>query len=67
MATYSQEIRWHVMGGVAGVIVENCASPKEAMAKALEQAKERGWTPPRWWQWSRRHDLNYEKLLEAAE
>ena len=60
MATYGQEIIWNSMAGQHSVKVEGCDSSEEARTEALRMAKESGWTPPRWWQWWRWSDRNYE-------
>jgi hypothetical protein len=64
MTTFSQEIIWHSMAGRHSVSVEGCDSREEALSTALRMAKQgsHGWTPPRWWQWWRWGDRNYEAV-----
>lgn len=58
MTTHGQTIAWTGGGGLDGAItqsvsVEGCATREEAFSKAIQFAKDAGWTPPKWWQWWR--------------
>jgi hypothetical protein len=61
MVTHGQEIIWSHFGSRESVTVGGCDTREEAMREALKLAKESGWTPPRWWQWWRWGDRNYER------
>lgn len=49
---YGQTIVW----GKASFSVNGCLTPEEARQKAIEMAKQAGWTNPRWWQFWRAGD-----------
>ena len=55
--TYSQSVRWTGRDGNVSVLTVNGYPTAEAAAaKAFHDAREFGWTPPRWWQWWRKGD-----------
>jgi hypothetical protein len=60
VATYGQKIIWNTLNGRQSVSIEGCATWEEARSEALQMAKGSGWKPPRWWQWWRWGDVNYE-------
>lgn len=62
MQTYGQEIRWTDRDGtVHRIVVDQCASSREARRMALKAAKIRGWTPARWWQFWRWNDTRIQE------
>lgn len=61
---FSQTIEWN--GGCNCVSVSGYASPNLALRAAIEAAKECGWTPPRWWQFWRWGDLDYNEMLNVT-
>lgn len=61
---YNQSVKWtDFNGNVTKVEVQGFSSSKEAKTRALESAKEFGWTPPRWWQWWRWNDTQVSDLI----
>ncbi|MFE1601308.1 hypothetical protein [Methylobacterium sp. ID0610] len=56
-ATHGATIRWSSRGhGTAQVTTGGYATREEATAAAVRIAMEKGWTPPRWWQFWRWRD-----------
>jgi hypothetical protein len=54
MIVYSFTIRWYEFNGTMTAIrAESTLSMGDAISKSFADAKECGWTPPRWWQWWR--------------
>jgi hypothetical protein len=63
MVSYGQTISWRERGGVhRNISYADFDTPEEAYQEVMAAAKAYGWTPPRWWQWWRWGDLDYEKL-----
>lgn len=60
---YGKTIKWSVWGGIKQAAGFADTSEK-AFELALEKAKQLGWTPPKWWQWWRWGDKNYNKYLK---
>lgn len=48
LTTFSGQVREWVCHGAP--------TPEQARRRAVTHAVLHGWTPPRWWQWWRRHD-----------
>ena len=58
MITYGQVVSWSPSLGIRlSVSVIGFETREDARREAIKQAKELGWTPPRWWQWWRRSEL----------
>lgn len=55
MATYGKSIKWQEkwIGPIMTVTADNCDTMEEAERQAISLALERGWTPPKWWQFWR--------------
>lgn len=60
---HGQQISWTLRNGTSFVTVHDYPSREAALAAAIESARAFGWTPPRWWQWWRWGDFDYEKQL----
>lgn len=55
--TYGQNITYtDFWGNKTTFGVDGCDTPEEAIAQALELARDDGWTAPKWWQWWRWED-----------
>jgi hypothetical protein len=61
MIVYKVTIKWKDSRGPCSVHVEGTNSHEETFHEAMKVAKAAGWTPPRWWQWQRWNDRDYEK------
>ena len=67
MIKYGQSVVWTTWrGGKREIWIEGCNSLEYARQIVFKQARDAGWTPPRWWQWWRwrdrpRKDLSVEK------
>lgn len=61
--TYGQTIKWTQWDGTKHAFtVSECESWEEARAIVVEWATERGWTPPKWWQFWRWGDTRLAPL-----
>jgi hypothetical protein len=60
---WSYTIYWRSPKGALGITAKGASSPGRAMAEALVMAKAAGYRRPRWWEWRRRHEVNYERLV----
>lgn len=56
MKMYSHSIHWTGNKTWTRVTSNGKPTPKEAKTEAIGMAVRMGWTPPKWWQWWRRHD-----------
>ena len=62
--TYGQHISWRPdRYSIRHIEVSGYATVEEACQAGLECAYEDGWTRPRWWQWWRWGDKDYEAIL----
>jgi hypothetical protein len=56
-ATYGAELRWtRFLEGTHVWRVSGYPTPEAAWTSVLDSASVAGWTPPRWWEFWRRHD-----------
>lgn len=60
-------IVWTKFNGekISTSIASNCCN--YAKQETIRDAKELGWTPPKWWQWWRRNDTRIDNHNERGE
>jgi hypothetical protein len=60
---YGQTIRWTNFWKTEEfeISVTGCDSLEKAKQIALEDAKQMGWSPRKWWRWWRRRDTNIKE------
>ena len=63
MLQVTQSVSWHGKdGSMTTIKTPPYSTLREARLAAIESAKHFGYTAPRWWQWWRWGDLDYERL-----
>lgn len=64
--TFKQTISWHNRDGSLTEYSNESTDPnKDLLPELLRKAKEHwGWTRPRWWQYWRWHDTDYDRFLK---
>lgn len=66
MAGHRYRLIWQSGFCTTAVEVNGYSSPREALLAAVTDAKELGWTPPKWWQWWRWVEpLRYDPTLKT--
>lgn len=63
MTTYGQTVHWtDKHGSKLSVTVSGHNTPEQAKQAAKELAELFGWTPPKWYEFHRRHDTKLSDL-----
>jgi hypothetical protein len=62
MTTYGQRISWHAHGSMLTVSANGYATHEEAFKAAYADALFMGYQKPKWWQFCRWNEIDYEKM-----